>query len=84
MAAELAQEPEPASGLKQLKHLVIEVFRKRGGQNNAILLACKHHGIEDPYELAIYQYVDSLTFVKEGVTHNLESGNAGLLHNFKK
>jgi hypothetical protein len=62
----------------------LEVFRERGGKNNAILRACEHHGIDNPYKFAIYQYVDSLTYVKEGVTHNLESGNIGLIHNYKK
>ena len=83
-AAEPAEEPEPDVGLEQLEHLVLEVCRRRGGQNNAILRACKHHGIENPYDLATYQYVDSLTYVKEGITHNLEAGNMGLIHNFKK
>jgi hypothetical protein len=81
--AEPAEEPEPNVGLEQLDHLVLKVFRKRGGKNNAILRACEHHSIDSPWELATYQYADTLTYVKEGVTHDLESGNIGLIHNFK-
>jgi hypothetical protein len=81
--AGLSKESEPDVGLEQLEHLVLVVFCKRGGKNNAILRACKHNGIDSPWELAMYQNVDTLNYVREGVTHNLDPGSIGLINNFK-
>jgi hypothetical protein len=81
--AGLSEESELDVGLEQLEHIVLVVFRKRGGKNTAILRACEHNGIDNPWELAMYQKVDTLNYVKEGITYDLDAGSIGLINNFK-